>query len=989
MKRTIVSLRLYVIVWLLFNSLNGLSQSTYLFKQFNKKDGLVSNGVSLIIKDNNGFYWLMTDDGLVKWNGNSFKKHSILNLSVSKSHWQVTRLEDKLIFYNQDDIILIDEKSNVKKFDKNQLQNIVLVEKGHSVNLKNYKRAYENAPRKIKDLIDEFRSNSYGFKTGQQVSDSVIAICKNNLILVFSPEKIFGFKDNCDTSVLIKFNNNCYRFSENGTCMLITPSAIKKVDIKTKNTKIPYPNFENDWWININTDSFLYGFTTKGLVRKYSMVGDTIKTDTIIKELPKYIYRYLYVDQTSNSICLSTYTEGFIYFYEPLVNKILNNEYTSQIIYSQTIHSKTNKLLNNQTLMKYIYPKGKDWDWGNISSIKTLRNGNILVFARHKAIFLSPDFKLIKELDLRTVNSSYVHQIIETNDKIFYRSNELGIIDKSTNKITKIEYKKILNGKEISAICKGKDDDEIYIAFHNLLYTYNVKLGKFKKIKTLGNNIYFLLFDDNFKGLWIIDRGLGLGFIDSTNHWYKLPIGLTRQLDEAHYVLKDQTGDYWLSTNKGIFLLQKSQLKRFFLSNDKVLIYLRLGALQGLEEEEMNGGVEGCGITFGDSISIASINGSIRFHINIKSKMTEKINRVFISSIKVNDSLYNTNEKLILENDYNNLEVECDYPNINQSYSLLYYRLLNSADNDWKIANSSTINLSRLPAGDYNLQLATDFNNPKSYFDFNFTVKQVWYARWYYLTLFAILFVIVIYYLNRFIIDHEKGKVAIRLDSQRVKLFSIIAHDLRSPVNMFNGVVDTIEYLIRNERYHDIKRIGGELDKATKGLQLMLNNLLQWSLSQQNLVKTKPEVINIVLLVEQLVQLYNHIASYKNIELKVETDNQYELNTDKLIFELVIRNLLDNAIKYSAMSTQINIKITSVKEGLKIQIINSPANPLEDTKYIQIQQLFNNDAVSHQVEQQSGLGLLMIKESLTKLNAKLKFDYIKKSNLLFVNVLFA
>ncbi len=135
-----------------------------------------------------------------------------------------------------------------------------------------------------------------------------------------------------------------------------------------------------------------------------------------------------------------------------------------------------------------------------------------------------------------------------------------------------------------------------------------------------------------------------------------------------------------------------------------------------------------------------------------------------------------------------------------------------------------------------------------------------------------------------------------RLNTTKDKLFSIISHDLRGPINSLTSLMELSEKGYMNEG--DFKRYISELSKNTSRTKELLDNLLHWSSSQ--LKNREPQLVrfNVKAAIDSVVLLYEKQAIAKNINVSC-ADHDQGVWADPHMINLVMRNLLSNAIKFS------------------------------------------------------------------------------------------
>lgn len=229
-------------------------------------------------------------------------------------------------------------------------------------------------------------------------------------------------------------------------------------------------------------------------------------------------------------------------------------------------------------------------------------------------------------------------------------------------------------------------------------------------------------------------------------------------------------------------------------------------------------------------------------------------------------------------------------------------------------------------------------------------------------------------------IVRSRKKLALAYDEIKVlqvsrdKFLTIVAHDLRSPIQSYQNLADTISFLIKKEKFEDLHKISKRIDETGIQIDLMLTNLLSFSLSEQNQLIYKKEEVNIEQLFQEIMPLYLQMATLKKINL------HQAFQFDKILFDsnknylsIVIRNLLDNAIKNATIESDINIE-SHLNDSIFSFTISNLSNMNEKQISI-IQTFFNSDKSFQPSENGLGIGMILIKEFLQKMNGKIHLNY--------------
>jgi len=196
------------------------------------------------------------------------------------------------------------------------------------------------------------------------------------------------------------------------------------------------------------------------------------------------------------------------------------------------------------------------------------------------------------------------------------------------------------------------------------------------------------------------------------------------------------------------------------------------------------------------------------------------------------------------------------------------------------------------------------------------------------------------------------------------KLFSIIAHDLRSP---FNALLGTSNILLQEadmekvnvDRIRKYSKIVNESASRTFSL---LNNLLEWSRFQTDRITIKPEQLNLSDVISDNVQIGQTIAVDKNITLEFVTPGDYPLVSDRAIINTILRNLISNAIKYTPQNGHITVSLEQMGDMYLVSIQDNGMGISEENleKLFKLETIQSTPGTAN--EQGTGLGLVLCKD---------------------------
>lgn len=207
------------------------------------------------------------------------------------------------------------------------------------------------------------------------------------------------------------------------------------------------------------------------------------------------------------------------------------------------------------------------------------------------------------------------------------------------------------------------------------------------------------------------------------------------------------------------------------------------------------------------------------------------------------------------------------------------------------------------------------------------------------------------------------------------KVFSIIAHDLRSPIASMQSMFSLLDQgLISQDEFMQFKK---DMTHQVNTVSLLLENLLNWSKKQmQTGLLTNTSAVDVNKIIDQNLALFNEISIHKQIAIKADIPN-LKLMADADQFDLIIRNLLSNAIKFTPKGGSISIDAKAENNRVKIAIKDSGVGMTKET----IDKILANEVVTHKGtngEKGTGLGLNLTKEFIE--NNKGTFNICSKPN---------
>jgi signal transduction histidine kinase len=198
------------------------------------------------------------------------------------------------------------------------------------------------------------------------------------------------------------------------------------------------------------------------------------------------------------------------------------------------------------------------------------------------------------------------------------------------------------------------------------------------------------------------------------------------------------------------------------------------------------------------------------------------------------------------------------------------------------------------------------------------------------------------------------------------KLFSIIAHDLGSPLNsilLSSGFLEKKYQTLEEEEVRDLLH---QIYENTDHMAKLLDNLLKWAVSQLGKLEVELETLDLSQLTEDTIELMMSTAREKNIHLVSHINKNTLAHADKRMVETILRNLLSNAIKYTENGGEVHVFSKNDENFLEIAVADSGVGIPTDKLNSLFDLGVHNSTRGTAGEKGTGLGLVLCKEFVEK-----------------------
>lgn len=205
-----------------------------------------------------------------------------------------------------------------------------------------------------------------------------------------------------------------------------------------------------------------------------------------------------------------------------------------------------------------------------------------------------------------------------------------------------------------------------------------------------------------------------------------------------------------------------------------------------------------------------------------------------------------------------------------------------------------------------------------------------------------------------------------KLNDTKDKFFSIIGHDLRSPLNSLSAFTRLLTDHLESMSKEEILTMATELGKSVKNVNNLLENLLEWSGSQTGTIDFTSEKFDLTAVLEESKELFKEMARAKRLSVVNNATKPLMVDAHKNSISTVVRNLVSNALKF----TPENGRVTLDWQKSENEVVVSVADTGVGISPEMVELLFRVDTrcttTGTQNEKGTGLGLVLCREFVEK-----------------------
>lgn len=485
----------------------------------------------------------------------------------------------------------------------------------------------------------------------------------------------------------------------------------------------------------------------------------------------------------------------------------------------------------------------------------------------------------------------------------------------------------------------------------------------FQHINVSGRNVnsdeVHCLFEDSQHHVWAGTMGYGLVEFNLEGEIlrrYTTSDGMPNNRIES--IVEDKDGCLWVGTNYGLAKLSRDrqQVNSFFLSNSE----------QGLMY------TEGCALLLDDGRLAFGTQHGMQVFVPSSIKPQKNIFPLTITDLDINGvrvedlaSLATHHSPLALSHDQNSLTIyfsDFEYTGNMSTYTYL----LEGVDNEWsELSSLNFATYKNLDPGDYTLRVRSYnlygmLNDHEA--TLSFVIRQPWWNTWW-AWIFYIFFISAVgWALWRQWRHNEELRTKIKVENQltefKLRFYTNISHEFRTPLTIIRGAMDRIS--AEGDIPGKLKQPISSMQKSTDRLLRLINELLEFRKIKNEKLRLQLEETDVVGFLRNIFLTFNETAENHRINYQFATfAREYMMFIDRNYVDKMAYNLLSNAFKYTPHHREIIMRVALTDDNRLMFSVEDTGIGIPKEKQGALFTRFDQSAFSRE---SIGIGLHMVSE---------------------------
>lgn len=979
----------YVIVLLLMRApafaLSDMDTLPYTISHYTDENGLPQNSVKFIAPDDDGFLWLATENGLVRFDGDRFRN---FNSSSRITYIEANPGRDQLFART-------DNKEGILIQDGKTFKHIRTLPSGaEDYEFAMYKETSEiylinGLPNILADVIhaDYFQIPA--------VAQDHYVIGKDSIRFVKKKEEQYRFKFPATNPWnFFTMGDSLYQLTENGDIVFFNKD--KPVNVTVRGDILDHPDHQTRkqhiqlFWNFVAEQLFFYLDQQCYLVNV--LPDGSLGTTLVVKDFDfaRQSILSIYYASLNKRVYLGSRSKGLFVFTWKQFHPFRTGEGEKDVYYAQAPFGDQGIVTPQGVAFdkhgKYIrVPLFAQTDENyDHYSMQTDKAGNIWCKSGNNLYKINAACTAI--LWSRVFHDDINQLHVDSTGRLWIGGKQSGLYYLSTKDENPVPLLYSAAIKDASCM-QLENADTIWVGSSKGLFRVHISKHRIDTIPGLENVYVRSLYIPYRDEVWITTYGHGF-YLHRQNRMTTMPLDKLKYLAFAHCIINDAYGYFWITTNKGLFKASRKDLLAYSDWKQDFVYYFYYGKNQGFYTNEFNGGCMPCALKHpnGD-ISLPSLDGIVRFSPDALNGELP-VRKLFLDEVELDGQSLPATDTINLPNNFLQFKLHISTPFFGDNYNTqIFYSVEGEGNDVWlPVESNRIISFSSIPSGTYQLRIrklngfgANNFTERLIVF----TVQLAWFETlWFRLLMIGLLALSIVAYMrwritriqykNQLLETHVSDrtrelKQALdylqasenKLRKQTLmqqRLIAAITHDIKTPMKFL--------MLLSNNRNTGDKSAKAVYEALYKMYHLV-ENLIQYMKTHIKGEGVVLEAVCLYDLLEEKAGIFRPIAAAREVEIFNNTEQGTKVLVNRQLLAVVMHNLLDNAVKYT---TQGSVSIEAIHMGNEVHI------HFKDTG-IGMQPVLAdwvNQYNATETQVHNGIGLLIVIELLLLINGRLK-----------------
>lgn len=973
---------------------SGQDVSDFTEQHYTSDNGLPQNSVMLLRKDKNGFIWMTTQGGVVRFDGTHFATYNLNNTPQLTTNRIIDLglTGDSSVYFKDTGFKVISFDENNQPYVLNQrLRNRAVVlqsQKNQFDVIQNLRPADRPA---LQSLFGTFATDAKYYQIGR-LGDGFLSIGEGHLF--YLSQKKVVFRKIFDYPALFfgkagLLNNRMYIVGPTGQILCIDSTGKEYTVL---------PRIIGGGIAKFGKDAHLYQQGNRLFLRNINTFYELIAGapaagapaasdgELLCKPILKTgdigaIASYLNIPESGIHV-VGTLTNG-VYIFRKKQFQTVRIPGTSNNFYSQHLYKNTGLLTDHGAILPTGIITGDPFPLYSRTGILVDRDGNVWMHRAPKYLEQrSPDLKWLRNVFIETSLGKFA-QTADGSIWVNLTAGKLG-------KVVGDSIRWLSLAKKVQTF-HPVNNTEFWTSDGKGLFLTNVEKATSREIPGMTGREVRAYYLDKRQTLWAGTYGQGF-YAVRNGKATALPLDRNGHLLAVHTFLEDKKGFMWMTTNHGLFKCSVQDLYDYLDGKANSVFYYYYDKSNGFANNEFNGGCDPSSIAFPDGkFSFPSMDGLVQVYPDSIVDILPN-SRILIDKFIVDGKEQPFSTDIPLQPSFNRVEIILASPYFGLPENQYLEYNIKGLDDEWYQLNGNlTVTLNRLSHGNYTLQVrkkAGFGHNNVNLLVKNLTVSpfwyQTWYARLFALFLLAFSFYVVVKLRYHYLTQRKKqleAQVRERTSqleySNRLKekITLLLAHDLQSPLHFLNLLSDHVAAALEKERFDDARNGTAEIKKAATNIHAFVKEINLWTKSQQEGFFLSKRPFPFDGLAGELREFFKEMLLLKNNTLEIVNPHALDIFTNREVLKAVIRNLIDNSNKYTS-GGHIRVELDKLDETHLRLSVSDNGRGMSPADLSKINRRIENVLTTAGIEQSGRLGYQIIIDFVARLECKLEVNSI-------------